>query len=139
MITYENYITANGKYKERLKNQELTQEVKDNALKLLKKVNDLLAELGITDVKVSSGFRPSSVNASTPGSAKKSLHMECKAVDLIDDGMQSLGKLILSKPELLEKHGLWLEDLGYTKGRNTNWVHLDMGNRSARKVRVFKP
>jgi hypothetical protein len=119
---------------------ELTPELKQNAKRLLETVHNLLADLAwSTPVKVSSGWRPQAVNAKVKGAAKKSLHQMCLAVDLMDDKTQTLGKLILSRPELLEKHGLWLEDLGATKGKFTNWVHLDLGTRTPRKIRVFKP
>lgn len=135
IINLEDYITASGKYKDRLNSDELTVEVKDNAIKLLNKINSLLEELGIKDVKVSSGFRPSSVNAATKGAAKKSLHMTGEACDIEDAG-NKLSHLILTRPELLAKHGLWLEDPTATP----TWCHLDCSTkRKDRKLRVFKP
>lgn len=133
MIDLENYVTASGKYKDRLKSDELTQQVKDNAVQLLNKVNQLLQELGIDKAKVSSGFRPSAVNAVTKGAAKKSLHMTGKAVDL-EDPKHDIVHKILAKPDLLAKYELWLEDPASTPG----WCHLDNGTRSDRPLRVFK-
>lgn len=134
MIDLENYITASGKYKDRLKSDELTKEVKDNAVLLLNKVNQLLQELGIKTVVVSSGFRPSAVNAATPGSAKKSLHMIGKAVD-IADATHELAHKILARPDLLKKYSLWMEDISATP----TWCHLDDSTtRSDRELRVFK-
>lgn len=132
MISRNDYITASGKYPERLKSKELTQEVLKNIDMLLAKVNALLKELGITDSKVSSGFRPSSVNASIKNSAKRSLHMVGKAIDLES---QELAIKLKEKPELLDKYELWLENPQYTP----SWTHLDIGTRSDREVRIFNP
>lgn len=134
VIKLEDYITASGKYKDRLDSPELTEEVKDNAVILLNKVNQLLDELKIKNVEVSSGFRPSAVNAKTKGAAKKSLHMTGCAIDILDID-NKLGKLILSQPNLLHKYGLWLEDIAATP----TWVHLDMSTkRKDRELRIFK-
>lgn len=134
VIKLEDYITANGKYKDRLDSPELTEEVKDNAVILLNKVNQLLDELKIKSAIVSSGFRPSAVNAQTKGAAKKSLHMTGCAVD-IADANNELGKLILTRPDLLKKYGLWMEDIAATP----TWCHLDMSTkRKDRELRVFK-
>jgi hypothetical protein len=139
MITLQDLITSKGRYPDRANSTELTEELKANGKQLIEKVVALLTELGIKSIDISSGFRTSAANSATPSAAKKSLHMQCKAVDLLDDKAQSLGKLILSKPELLKKHGLWMEDLSATIGKNTNWVHLDIGNRADRPIRIFKP
>ena len=133
MIDLENYITASGKYKDRLKSDELTKEVKDNAVILINKVNQLLKDLGIESVIVSSGFRTSAVNAATKGAAKKSLHMTGKAVD-IADAKHELAHKILARPDLLDKYELWMEDIAATP----TWCHLDIGTRSPRPLRVFK-
>lgn len=132
MISREDYITASGKYPERLKSTELTLEVEANIKRLLLVVNSLLKELGIVGAVVSSGFRPSAVNAQIKNSAKKSAHMVGLAIDIVG---VDLAKLLLKKPELLKKHGLWLEHPDYTK----TWTHLDLISRSARKIQVFIP
>lgn len=134
LISLDDYITASGQYIARLKSSELTNEVKENATTLLEQVILLLEELEIAKVKVSSGFRPSAVNAATPGSAKRSLHMTGKAVDLYDP-THSLYDLIESKPDLLKKHGLWMEH----KDSAPTWVHLDIGTRLDRPIRIFRP
>lgn len=139
MLKLEDLLTSSGRYPERLKSAELTDELKQNGQRLLDHVNALLKDLNITKVSISSGFRPSAVNASISNASKKSLHMSCLAIDLLDDKAQSLGKLILANPELLKKHNLWLEDLSATIGKYTNWVHLDIGNRPDRPIRVFRP
>ena len=134
IIDLENYITGSGKYKDRLLSSELTKEVKDNAIFLLNRVNQLLKEFGIKTATVSSGFRPSAVNAATKGSAKKSLHMIGKAVD-IQDPKHELYKMIEAKPALLKKYGLWMEH----KDDAPTWCHLDCSTlRVDRDVRIFK-
>lgn len=135
MITLNDWITSSNKYPERAKSEDLTDEVKNNAGSFLAILNDFLQEL-TPDVKysVSSGFRPSSVNSKIPNAAKRSLHMTGFAIDLVDlDG--ELDKLIQSKPELLDKYGLWLEHPDATP----KWCHIDKGTRSQRKIRIFQP
>ena len=139
MITYKRLLTADGKYPDREKHSELTEQHKKNGEDLLLRVNALLADLGISSVQISSGFRPAIVNAATAGSAKKSAHMICKAIDLLDDKNQTICKKIQAKPELLKTHGLWMEDPAHTIGKNTNWTHLDTVDRKDRPVRIFKP
>lgn len=134
MITLTDYITASGKYPERLKSNELTEEVKANAVDLLNDVNKLLDEVGIPNRKVSSGFRPSNVNAGIKGAAKRSLHMTGKAIDLSDPDGQ-IAKKIAARPDLMRKYGIFLESPSHTKG----WCHLDKANRSDRPNRQFIP
>lgn len=119
---------------------QLTPEIEKNAAETIKRVNALLSDLGWTkDTQVSSGWRPHAINKETPGASKTSTHTIGQGVDLVDDKNQTLGKLILSRPELLKKHGLWLEDLSNTIGANSNWVHLDWKQRSPRAIQVFRP
>lgn len=139
MISLSDYLTASGEYPEREKSPELTPELKNNAEKLLKAVNAILNDLDIKFGKVSSGFRPAAVNAGIGNAAKKSLHMQCLAIDLLDDKAQSIAKKLAANPDLLRKYGLFLEDLDSTKGKNTNWAHLDLGTRADRPSRIFKP
>ncbi len=139
MISLSDYLTTSGAYPEREKSSELTPELRKNAERLLKAVNSLLSEIDAKFAKVSSGFRPAVVNAGIGNAAKKSLHMQCLAVDILDDRSQSLGKKLAANPDLLRKYGLFLEDLDATKGKNTNWAHLDLGTRADRPSRIFKP
>lgn len=136
MITLDMYLMGRDKTHK----NELTPDIIDNAKKLIAKVNALLQDLGWTkDVKVSSGWRPAAINAGIGNASKKSSHMTGVALDLEDNKDQELGKLVLSRPDLLKKHGLWLEDLSNTIGKFTNWVHLDFKERTARDIQVFKP
>lgn len=145
MITQKDYLTASGAYPEREKHKELTKEYLDNSQKLLENVNAFLAELATKEsiskaYKVSSGFRPSAVNANTKGSAKKSLHMTCLAIDILDDKDQTLAKACEKHPEILRKYKLFLESPKHTIGNYANWTHLDMSpTRADRPSRVFIP
>lgn len=133
MITLNDYITASGKYPERLKSSELTDEVKKNAQKLLDKVNALLKDLNLKDIKVSSGFRPSAVNANIKGAAKKSNHLSGNALDLLDP-KNKLDELFMNNLKLLEKHGLYLEH----PSKTNTWSHLQQVP-PASGNRVFMP
>lgn len=144
-ITLKDLLTASGKYPQREKHKEVTAEVITNGKNLIDKVNRLLKDLGISQVVVSSGFRPSEVNGATPNAAKKSLHMTGQAIDIEDTKDQYIAKLVQSKEEASKKgflvnYGLWLEHPDNTKGANSNWAHFDCStSRANRKVRVFKP
>ena len=136
-ISLKDYLTASGKYPDRENSSELTPEKLDNEKKLLVAVNALLAEAGILSVSVSSGFRPQAANTAA-GGAKNSLHGTCLAIDLLDDKSQSLANKMT--PELLRKHDLFMENEAYTKGKFTNWVHLQKNpNMKDRPSRRFIP
>ncbi len=139
-ITLQDYFTSSGAYPEREKSPELTGIVRASAVILLDKVNKLLDELNYQGSrKLSSGFRPSNINAATPGSAKKSAHMSGRGLDIIDDKDQTLAKLVASRPDLLRKYGLFLESPDHTKGKYTNWIHCDYVSRADRPSRTFIP
>ena len=112
---------------------------KPNAINLLSLVNAFLDELGYDAAVVSSGFRPSAINAATPNAAKNSLHKLGKAVDIADhSGL--LRKLlwingVSVKADLLRKYNLWMENPEWT----SSWIHLDIGDRMDRTSRTFKP
>ena len=136
LITLEQYLTASGSYPDRATHKELTKEYVENAKKLLKVVNQALKDLGIKSVRVSSGFRPSSVNKTTKGAAKVSSHLSCEAIDLVADKNQSLCKLFTN--EVLEKYNLFREDSDATIGKVSNWCHLQTRKTSSGK-RIFNP
>lgn len=134
MISLKDYLTASGKYPERVNSPELTPELLQNAENLLERVNALFAELHVYNLKVSSGFRPVSVNMHIPGAAKRSLHMQCLACDIHDrDG--SIDKLIESRDDLKKKYGLWQE----SPTKTLNWCHLDLKDRGVRAANTFIP
>lgn len=135
LITVDQYFMGRDK----LYPQELTPEITQNVIILLEKVNAILVNLNIKNAEVSSGWRPAAINSAVSNAAKKSLHMIGKAVDIKDDKSQSIANKIISNPDLLKNLGLWLEDPASTRGKNTNWVHLDIGVRTDRALRIFKP
>ena len=100
-----------------------------NMADLLSRVNHLISALKI-DPRVSSGYRPASLNK-TIGGAKMSTHTVCAGIDLHDyDG--KLGTMLRRNVKILEEYGLFLENPDFTKG----WVHLDTKKRNNR---VFNP
>jgi hypothetical protein len=134
MITLNDYLTSSGKFKDRAKSKEVTTELLANVNKLLTAVNGILQELGVTLITVTSGFRPSNINAKV-GGAKKSLHMTGLAIDLFDPDNQ-IGKQLKERYELLDKYELWLEE----PSKTPQWLHLDMSkNRPNREKRIFLP
>lgn len=143
-IKIEDVITSSNTYPARAKDPELTKEVLDNIQKLVTAVNALFAHLNWTQpVKISSGFRPSQVNANVKGAAKKSLHTQGLALDIQQPkNNNELAKKIRefqAKDNILTKLGLWMENPQYTIGQNTSWVHLDLGQRADRPSREFNP
>lgn len=121
-LKLEDLITSSGKYPERALSAECTQEVKDNGVRLLNAVNQLLVELQATDgITISSGFRTSEANSALPNSAKRSNHMKGLAVDL-HDPENKLDTLFSENIETLEKYGLYLESPVSTP----HWSHLQI-------------
>lgn len=134
MLTLDEYLTSSGKYPWRAKHEECTDEVRANALDLITRINYFLKDAKYPKhVKQSSGFRPSEVNAKTKGASKKSGHMRGESTDLADPDRE-LALLCLSNLNLLEKHGLWMEDPKFTPG----WCHLQKYPPKSGK-RVFSP
>lgn len=132
-LNLNDWLTSSSKYPERAKSLELTKEITDNATKLVEAVNSLFKELGIEDVVVSSGFRPSGINNLVKG-AKASGHLRGLAIDLEDkDG--TIDTLLEANPKLLRKYGLFLESPKATVG----WCHVDMIARVDRPSRIFNP
>lgn len=130
MITLDDLLTSSGKYPDRAKSPEVTDEVRKNGEELLRRVNALLKELGITNATVSSGFRTSDANKAIPNAAKRSSHMSGEAIDLA-------GKDILAAKitkELLIKHDLYREDTDDTP----TWRHLQTRPTKSGN-RIFKP
>ena len=99
---------------------ELTDTLHKNAEQTVASVNVLLGFFG-EHRKVNSGWRPATINASTPGAAVKSKHMTCQACDL-DDPEGDLDEWCLAHPDILTKIGLWQEHPASTKG----WTHVQI-------------
>jgi hypothetical protein len=131
VITLDQYLRGRG---------PISQELETNALALLSKVNNLLVELEghvdfdiypVTNTIVSSGYRTAAVNASTPGAAPKSKHIQCLAIDIYDpDG--DIDDYLTDA--ILEKYDLYREHPAATKG----WCHLQSVPPNSKK-RTFYP
>lgn len=122
----------------RIKESQLTDELRLNATKLLEAVNTLLKDSGFTLLKLSSGYRSAAINASV-GGAKRSLHMTCCALDIADPS-GTLESWVSTQQDKLAALGLWQEHPDSTPG----WVHLDIGVRAVKVrpgclPRQFKP
>jgi uncharacterized protein YcbK (DUF882 family) len=136
VISLNDLITASGAYPQRNKDPGLTKEVLQNLEILKNKVNLVLHKKGIKKATVSSGFRPSAVNANIANAATLSSHITGEACDILDDKGQSLARSIDSV--FLEEVGLYMEHPDHTIGKNTNWCHLQT-RRTRSGNRIFKP
>ena len=100
--------------------EELTDEIRDNALKTVLKANELLARAGHSDIQhVSSGWRPQAVNDHTANAAANSKHLTAQAVDLPDPN-RSLADFVVDNRHMLEELDLYIEHPGWTPG----WLHV---------------
>ncbi len=137
MITLEQFWMT----RDRAYASELTDAIRRDAAETVRRANALIASFvranpANTAVRgVASGWRPSAVNAATPGAAKKSNHMLGRALDITDrDGALDAWLITLSGQAALTQIGLWIEHPSATP----NWSHVQIippasGNR------VFKP
>jgi hypothetical protein len=132
-ITLDTWLTSSGQFPKRAESSELTPEIRKNAEQLCRDVSNCLRELGIMMVRVSSGFRPSAANAAA-GGAKRSGHLRGLAIDL-SDPEGHLDELLSKNPQILKKHGLYIENPKVTIG----WCHLDQLPRADRPSRMFTP
>jgi hypothetical protein len=111
---------------------DYTQEISDNIDKLLEPMNKV-REAWAKPMKVNSGWRPPSVNASTPGAATHSKHMEGLACDIADpDG--ALMEWVLANLDLMQQLNLYFENFDWTP----NWVHFQLGGPGSGK-RIYVP
>jgi len=128
MITKDEVLMG----REKTYSSEYTEEISNNIDKLLIPLNKLRIAYG-NPMKVSSGWRPPSLNKKIKNAATKSNHCLGLACDF-EDKDNKLMLWLWNNLQLLEKLGLYWEDPQYTKG----WVHLQIvppksGNR------IFKP
>lgn len=146
MLELYDITTSSRRYPDRPVKWPLTQSVANNAAMLVDRLNRLAmywasaGKLGkpTPPLSVSSGYRPADVNRKTNGAATNSLHLICAAADLVDDKSQALAKFCLADLPMLEHLGLWIENPEFTRGRWTNWVHLQIFPPKSGK-RVFDP
>lgn len=111
---------------------DYTQEISDNLDKLLVPLNQIRDAWGKPMI-VDSGWRPPSINASTPGAATHSKHMLGLAADIADpDG--SLWTWVLENLQMMKDLDIFMEDKRWCPG----WVHFGMGA-PASGHRIFVP
>ena len=106
-----------------------------NATELLSRVDTLIKRYNKATKKnfisvITSGYRTLSHNAKI-GGAKASYHSTGEAVDLLDNELQELANwYALQDKAFFQEIGLSLENPLKTKGKYTNWCHLDLGKRN---------
>lgn len=118
---------------------ELTDEIQKNAEDTIAKANLLLARAGFQHVcTVSSGWRPKTINDTTPNASATSHHLTGRAIDLPDPD-RKLAVWCVRNLDVLAEIGLWLEDPRWTYDENgEHWVHVQtVPPRSGN--RVFTP
>lgn len=120
-----NYFTRSELLMGRDKEYPLSPELEENLNKLLKCMNIIREKYG-EPMTVSSLYRPGAYNAAA-GGAKKSLHMECLAVDFRDVNGK-IDKWLEQNQDLLEELNMWQEHPSKTNG----WAHVDLGTRPIR-------
>lgn len=111
MVTLNDYLMGRDKL------APVSDDVLDNAGVTVGRVNELLAAFG-EPRRVTSGYRPASINAAV-GGAKKSNHMTCQACDL-EDHNGRLDAWCMNNLDTLKRIGLWLEHPSATPG----WCHV---------------
>lgn len=126
--------------KEYLKNRvqlfDLPQEIQDNILDLLEKVNVIRTAYG-KPLKVNDGYRrPEDV---PPNGSKKSKHLSGQALDLDDNDAGDLWKWCMDNLQLFKDNGLYLEHGCYTHNKKWgSWVHIQSA-KPASGHRIFLP
>jgi hypothetical protein len=99
---------------------DFTSAISSNLDATLHRVNLVRSAFG-RPMTVNSGWRPPSINGSTPGAAPHSNHMRGLAVDFRDhDGI--LRSWCLANLAVLQRIGIWMEDFQWTP----TWVHMQI-------------
>ena len=127
MITLNDYI---GSHKDTPTKEEL-----ENGVVLLARINALLVACGFKTTMVS-GWRPRAYNdrqrelwiksggKEGANTAVNSKHITMQAGDLADNADQQIAKFLNENRQYLAEHKLWMEHPASTKGRFTNWCHV---------------
>lgn len=111
---------------------DYTDEVSANLDKLVEVMNQVRDAYGKPMI-TNSGWRPPTINATTPGAAKGSKHTIGLACDIADpDG--TLWQWVLDNLTLMQQLDIYLEDKRWCKG----WVHFGLGAPISGK-RIFIP
>lgn len=111
---------------------EYTDAIDDNIDNLLVAINKVRAAYG-KPMRVTSGWRPASINGMIKGAAPKSNHIIGCAVDIYD-GNGELMKWCLQNLQVIADAGLYLEDFRWT----VNWTHFQTVKSKSGK-RIFVP
>jgi Peptidase M15 len=111
---------------------DYTQEISDNVDRFLAPANKIRDAYGKPMI-VNSGWRPPSVNGSTPGAATHSLHMQGLAMDIADPNGDVMAWALANLP-LLRDLGIYMEDFRWCP----DWVHFGLGA-PASGHRIFVP
>lgn len=102
------------------KKENVPTDVQRNLIDLIERVN----KLGFTPpMYCSSGYRTEAHNAMI-GGAKKSAHVQGKAIDIADP-QGKLKRYLMDNSYLLKRYGLRMEHPKCTGGFNGGWCHLD--------------
>jgi hypothetical protein len=111
---------------------EYTEQISENLDVGLQKLNVIRAAYNAI-MRVTSGWRPASINSMIKGAAPKSNHTFGLAVDIYDpDG--KFWNWCLANLDLLKALGIYLEDRRWTP----TWIHLQWIAPKSRK-RIFTP
>jgi len=111
---------------------EYTDQISANLDALLVPINKIRDAYG-KPMKCNSGWRPPEINASTPGAATHSKHMEGLAADFSDPDGEFM-KWVLQNLQLMYDLNIFMEDFRWTP----NWVHFQLGEPKSGK-RIFIP
>jgi len=120
MISVKQYFMD----RDRVYADQLTPEIKTNALRTTAKVNSALGlfarDTGIVLSQVASGWRPLGVNCETANAAEHSRHITADAEDVRDTENRDFARWCCRNQAVLAKISLWAERFEWTP----TWVHL---------------
>lgn len=111
---------------------EYTDAISDNLDEVVEKVNQFLDNFA-GNIKVTSGWRPASMNGMVKGALPKSNHITGNAVDLSDKD-NKLMDYILANLDKATALGLYFEDFRWTP----TWCHVQTVPPKSRK-RIYVP
>lgn len=116
--------------------QDYNDTISDNLDSLLVALN-MVRTAYAKPMKVTSGWRPASINGMIKGASIKSNHIVGLACDFLDtDG--SLFKWCVENLQLLKDNKIYLEDARWTRTATSGWVHMQLVRPSSGK-RIFVP
>lgn len=116
MITVDQYLMG--------RTDGMTEALWSNARNMVLRANRLYAHYQLDNPtapvwRVSSGRRTPEINASIPGAAPQSNHLQCNALDIVDRD-RAISRWVAANLHDLADLDLWLEDPRCTP----TWVHI---------------